>query len=374
MNIVFNGEAVRLARVFHGYSLDDVAERVGKTKQYLHKIEVGQSSPTDSLKQRLADILSVEKEFFSLNGAELVSEEQIHFRKVLTTRSTVKLVAIAKAEIFRRLAEYLDAQLELPPVRFPSVESYRNAEDIERIAEKCRIEWGLGEGPISNMTRLMETLGALVTTFSDVSPQIDALSVPLKRPFVVRNDAKESTCRMRFDMGHECGHFVLHEGRTTGDRATETDANRFASALLLPRSVMARFFPRPKHQRLDWKGISEFKLTWKVSKAAILYRAHQLALISDDQYKSGVITLKRSSGQAIIESEDHLIPPEPPELIGQALKTIKENMGISSEGVAQALKVKPAFLSDFIPPEIFADSPATFSPENVIPFPGGRRR
>lgn len=373
MNAQFYGEAVRLARVFHGYSLDDVAERVGKTKQYLHKIEVGQSTPTEELKQRLADALAVETDFFSLSGAELVSEEQIHFRKLLTTRNTAKIVAIAKAEVFRRLVEYLDSLLDLPPVRFRSVESYRNAEDIEKIADNCRIEWGLGEGPIANMTRLAETLGALVTTFSEISSQIDALSVPLKRPFIVRNDAKESVCRMRFDIGHECGHFILHEGRTTGDRLTETDANRFASALLLPRSIMAKFFPRPKYQRLDWRGISEFKLTWKASKAAILYRAHQLALITDDQYRSGVITLKRT-GEATGEKEDHLIPPEPPELINQALKTIREQMGISSADVAHALKVKPAFLADFLPMDFAFDMPKTSYGNNVISFPRGRRR
>jgi Zn-dependent peptidase ImmA (M78 family)/DNA-binding XRE family transcriptional regulator len=373
MNAVFKGEAVRLARVFHGYSLDDVAERVEKTKQYLHKIEVGQSVPTEELKQRLADVLSVEMEFFSLNGAELVSEDQMHFRKLLTTRSTVKLVAIARAEVFRRLAEYLDDVLDLPPVRFPTIESYRNAEDIERIAESCRIEWGLGEGPIANMTRLAENLGALVTTFSDISAQIDALSVPLKRPFIVRNDAKESVCRMRFDLGHECGHFILHEGRITGDRLTETDANRFSSALLLPRSIMAKLFPRPKYQRLDWKGISEFKLTWKVSKAAILYRAHQLGIVTDDQYRSGVITLKRS-GQAIRENEDHLVPPEPPELIGQALKTLRDKLGVTSFDVAQALKVKPAFLANFLPNEFARDTPEILCGDNVISFPGSYRR
>lgn len=78
---------------------------------------------------------------------------------------------------------------------------------------------------------------------------------------------------------------------STGDRATESQANRFASALLLPRTAMAKYFPRPIGGRIDWQGLSQFKLTWKVSKAAIIYRAHQLGLLTDAQYKTAFSVL-----------------------------------------------------------------------------------
>nr|WP_252971199.1 helix-turn-helix transcriptional regulator [Marinobacter sp. DS40M8] len=64
MTIEFEGAALRLARIFCGLSLEEVAEKVNKSRQYLHKLETGQSNPTPELSAELADALSVEVVFF----------------------------------------------------------------------------------------------------------------------------------------------------------------------------------------------------------------------------------------------------------------------------------------------------------------------
>ncbi|UYO93932.1 helix-turn-helix domain-containing protein [Pollutimonas sp. M17] len=342
MNLVFDGASLRLARVFSGLALDEVASRVGKTRQYLHKLETGQGTPTAQLAQDLADALQVEVGFFAPKARHL-HEEQFHFRKLLTTKATIRQVAIARGEMVDILIKYLDQELHLPEINIPNIPQPRTYEDLERTAEYCRKEWELGLGPIDNMTRLAENLGTVVTTFNGISKEIDALSVSVERPFIVRNIAKESACRHRFDIAHELGHLVMHEGLVTGDRVTESQANRFASALLMPRSMMAKLFPRPNGTRLDWKGMKEFKLTWKVSKAAILFRARQLELITEGQYKTGVITL-RKYGESNGEKDDYLIPHEPPETMAKALLVLATKKGIHSDDIAKALHIKPALL------------------------------
>jgi Zn-dependent peptidase ImmA (M78 family) len=182
-----------------------------------------------------------------------------------------------------------------------------------------------------------------VTSFESVSDDVDALSVPLDRPFIVRNTAKKSPCRQRFDIAHEVAHLILHGGISTGDRVTESQANRFASALLLPRSAMAKYFPRPIGGRIDWQGLSQFKLTWKVSKAAIIYRAHQLSLLTDAQYKTAFFGLKRK-GEAIDEKEDFLIDHEKPELFHKALNVLLSDLGFSAESLARRLNVSTDML------------------------------
>lgn len=337
MNQQFNGANMRLARVFHGLSLDDLAGLVGKSRQFLHKLETnGSAEPTAELATEISQHLDVTTDFLYLPSADALREENVHFRKLFTTRSLVKQAAMAKAEMFMRLVSFLDAHLELPPVSIPTVTGVETADEIEQAAEKCRRYWELGLGPIDNMVRVAERAGAIVTTFSSVSAEVDALSYAAGRPIIVRNDAKPSACRQRFDIAHEIGHFVLHQGLQTGCRTTESQANRFASAFLLPRSMMAAHWPKPRGSRLDWVGMSKFKLTWKVSKAAMLYRARQLDLIDDAQYKSGVITLRRT-GEALSEREDSQIQLEQPTMVRQALEVLFRQGGKTFSALSQEL-------------------------------------
>jgi Zn-dependent peptidase ImmA (M78 family)/DNA-binding XRE family transcriptional regulator len=333
----FNGANLRLARVFCGLSLDDLAVRVNKSRQFLHKLETSNANaPTIELAANLAQSLQVTKDFFYRPQMPTLPEESVHFRKLFTTRSAIKQAAIAKAEMFLQLVDYLEKHLKLPAVSIPTIADIKSANDIEQSAELCRRNWGLGLGPIDNMVRAAERAGAIVTTFNGVSAEVDALSYAQKRPVIVRNDAKLSACRQRFDVAHEMGHFVLHQGVQTGTRVTESQANHYASAFLLPRSMMASHWPRPKGGRLDWVGMRNFKLTWKVSKAAILYRAHQLGLIDDTLYKSGVITLRRT-GEATCEREDSQIPLEQPNMIRQALQLLCSRVMETPRSLAEDL-------------------------------------
>jgi len=60
-----------------------------------------------------------------------------------------------------------------------------------------------------------------------------------------------------------------------------------------------------------------------VSARAIIYRAHQLGLITAQQYRSANIQL--SSGQSKVEKYDEQITPEEPELLNNSLKLLEKN-------------------------------------------------
>lgn len=344
MSFTFNCNELRLARIFNELTLEELAEKVNKTRQYLHKLETGQTEPTKELLEKLAENLKVNPSFFTKSDVIPIREEQCHFRKLLTTRLQTKQLTISRIEFVRRLVKYLDQILNLPQVNIPE-KAPLSLDDIEKAAEFCRKEWGLGYGPISNINRLAESKGIIIANFQQTK-EIDALSVVGQRPIIIRNEFKESACRQRFDIAHEIGHFVLHSGTTTGDRTTESQANHFASAFLIPRTMMAKLFPRLRGSQFDWKAISEFKLTWKVSKAAILYRAHQLNLIDNIQYKTGIIALKRG-GEAIKEKEDDLIPQESPELLSLAFSVLA-SQGIYAEDIASKLYITPDLLEKIV--------------------------
>lgn len=320
----FHGNSLRLARLFQNKTLNDVAIELGVTRQYVSRWETGQAVPSKDQINSLCCALSVQPDFFNTYDTKQVGEHQFHFRKLRSTKVSTKNNTVALGEIFRRLAVLIETKIELPEVNFPSYEVHSPAE-IEQAAEACRKHWLLGLGPIDNMTRVVENAGALVTNFKGVSSEVDALSITATRPLIVRNDAKESPGRLRFDLAHECGHFVMHEGQVTGDKQTESEANHFASAFLLPRSSFTADFPQMT--RISWGLIREIKQHYRVSKACILYRARQLNRLTEQQYKGAIIRLKKHEGRQ--EKDDYLLGnKEQPELINNALTAIKDHFGL----------------------------------------------
>jgi Zn-dependent peptidase ImmA (M78 family) len=345
----FNGGQLRLARHYWGATLQDVADAIGKTRQFASQLEAGKAKPTieDPIVQILAGKLKVAPGFFFKPSGRQIAEEQAHFRKLATTKASTKQTVLARGSVFDEVVEYIDKRVRLPIVDFPDYSGVETAEEIERAAERVRAHWELGLGPISHMVRVVERAGAVVAFFRDASTEVDALSITSRRPVIVRNDAKQSPFRQRFDIAHELGHLVLHEGHVTGDRKTEGEANRFASAFLLPRSTFLKVFPK-RGSRLDWAGIRDLKLTFMVSKAAILYRAKSLGLLDDTQYKGAVISL-RNRGEAVEEAEDSLVSKEEGEIITQALQVLSNGHGISVQRLASDIDVTSEFLAEIIP-------------------------
>lgn len=316
----FRGEQLRLARLAFGYSLDEVGASVGATRQFIHQLEVDAKPPSRDLVIELARALGVTPRFFSVASRSTVRPEQCHFRKQATTPASITSQVLARGSILDALAEELDNRLELPTVNFPE-SSPQTLDQVESAAEAAREHWGLGaSGPITNMTRVVENAGAIVTHFAGVSDRVDALSMDRRRPIIVRSEAKQSLCRLRFDLAHECGHLVMHRGIQTGDRQTEEQANRFASAFLLPRAPFLHMFPRSRY--LNWDLIFHIKLQWKVSARAVLRRAFDLGVISPDQYRTGNIHLAKT-GQTKVEKFDADLPMENAELLDAAMDALE---------------------------------------------------
>lgn len=340
----FLGQSLRLARLFHGLSLQELADQVGRSKQYLNKIEAGLERPTAAIEATLAEKLLVLPEFFYFADPMPIADDQCHFRKQLTTKAALRQIARARGEMLKRLVSVLDERLTLPAYRF-LVSEPASAEAIEQAAEKSRIDWGLRLGPISNMTRVAENSGAVVVKVDGLADEIDAVSFATRRPVITLNANGKSTCRARFAIAHEIGHLSLHVGVQTGDRLTESQANRFASAFLMPRTYFAgECRAAVRGIRLNWSALSEIKRKWGVSKAAILYRGRQLGVFSEAQYKTGVIHLNRH-GEALRESEDSEILDEQPEIVADGLIILEKQCGLPRAAIAREMRVQSRLVS-----------------------------
>jgi Zn-dependent peptidase ImmA (M78 family) len=359
----FIGSNLRLIRLFHDLSLTDLGERVNVSKQFLSRVETGAESVSTLLETSLVEALEVLPEFFYHVDVNPIADEQCHFRRQLTTKVVLRQVARARGEMLKKLVVVLDENVELPPYQVVAADP-DSPETIERAAETFRMLFGLGMGPLSNVTRIAENAGAIVLRVHGLAQEIDAVSFATKRPLIALNGDGRSACRERFGIAHELGHFALHIGVLTGDRLTETQANRFASALLMPRGTFAsecRIAMRGT--RLNWAGLSELKMRWGVSKAAILFRGRQLGVFSDDQAKAGYVGLNRH-GEALKESEDHLIPHEAPEVVTESLKVMKEHFGVPQAAIAREMRVRPSLLQNLL------TLPQAEKSSNVVNFLG----
>lgn len=366
-NKTFIGDKLRLARLLKGITQQQLGSLVSTTRQYIHQLESGSRQPAEDVLLALCEALSVTPPFFASQLATDVKPEQCHFRKRKTTPVGLANRVLAYSTIFEQLVLYIQNYIDLPAINFPLVDhdatKYSNSE-IEQAAESCRRLWGLGtNNPISNVTRALENNGIIITQFSGVSEKVDALSVNRKYPIIVRNDAKESVCRMRFDLAHECGHFILHDGIETGKPQTESEADKFASAFLFPRAAFYKEFPDFRGRRLNWKLIYDLKIRWKLSVRAIIYRANYFGLITAQQYRSANVWLNKT-GQSKKERHDNLISAEPPELLKSTIDLLDQQFGDSFKHIANKLGVHPELLSQITG----IDYQAKPGHDNIIPL------
>ncbi|MDR5879661.1 XRE family transcriptional regulator [Caballeronia sp. LZ032] len=369
--MTFIGSNLRTARLFHGLSQQDLGDQIGCSKQFLSRIESGVDVPTSALVTRLCDTVAVLPEYFVEPDPMPIADEQCHFRKQLTTKAVLHQIARARGEFLKRMVNVMDEHLDLPRYGFEEGDT-TTVEAIEQAAERAREHWELGLGPIQNMTRIAENAGAVVMPINGLAPEIDAISFATRRPVIAMNADSHSASRARFGIAHEIGHFCLHIGVQTGDKVTESQANRFASAFLMPRRYFAAECRAAlRSTRLNWSALVDIKRRWGVSKAAILYRGRQLGVFSEEQYRSGVIGLTRR-GEARREVEDEQMPFEVPELIADSIQVLREAFGISRTSLAQEMRVQASLLDELLAAR-FDHGAFSSKPDNVYSMSVGRR-
>jgi Zn-dependent peptidase ImmA (M78 family) len=306
----------------------------------------------------LAAALLVEPEFLSRPVGDDIPQDACNFRKLQSSRVKDIEQVLAHGELLSELLELLETDLEFPKPNFPQL-AVETLDDVDRVALRARTHWGLTlDQPIVSTIRVAENAGAVVVKFPGVSSDIDALSMAAKRPLIIRSSEKEKPTRLRFDIAHEIGHLVMHQKFRPKIEEAERQANRFASAFLLPAKPFAREFPRGR--KLDWHAIFAIKRAWNASAQAILRRAYDLQLIDAAQYKSGNVFIskqgyKRAEPYEAVESEK-------PEVLRSALIAMQHSDGLLPRDVAHRLNVQPLLLGKLLGLEMpdisAADAPA----------------
>jgi Zn-dependent peptidase ImmA (M78 family)/transcriptional regulator with XRE-family HTH domain len=337
----FSGARLRVAREFQGLTGAQLAEQVSVSQPFLSKLEGGEKVPGDILLSALSETLGFDGAFFFSPPFEEFKDGECHFRSRKTTPLKVKRRALAHGSLFGMLVSYFDARVGLPKRSIPHYPQGASL-DLAGLADQCRDHWGLGSDvPITNMTRVLENAGAVVTRFTGQNAKVDAFSRTGQRDVIVLNTLKGSS-HSRWDLGHELGHIVMHRGLICGPDDFEKQADKFAAEFLLPRRALEREF-RPR--RLDWGMLFDLKQRWKTSASALVRRAHELGLLSSSDYRRAY---KYYHAKRWHEGEPYESVAEEPEIVPTALRVLEIKKGESPLEIARKLHWQPHIMEEVL--------------------------
>ncbi len=285
MTEVFVSSRLSMARSLRGLTAAALAKSAGVSPEWLSKVESG-VTPGDDLVARIASNLDLPVEFFYRDLNPLPASEEFHFRASSKLALKDENGARSLASLASELSEWMDYTYELPIPGIPDIQELVGADlhaDVEMAAEALRSYWGLGVAPISNMVGLLESKGARVFSVSGGYKEIDAFSFRHASSAIVFLNPAKSAERLRFDLAHELGHLLLHGGSLSqkDTRAVEREANDFASAFLMPRAGLLGSL----RGSVSLNDLPKLRDVWKASSMAIVFRLHQLRVLSDWTYR-----------------------------------------------------------------------------------------
>lgn len=342
---MFNPARLDLARKRARLSARVLADKAGISPVTLSRVLNGKQRPDEQTISALAKALGYPITFFDLPEVDEIDASVASFRSMKAMTALERDAALASGMIAYELIDMAKRAFELP---MPDLlDLGHDCRDPEDAARHLRKYWGIGERPIGHMIKLLEFKGVRVFSLSENTRNVDAFSCWRKdEPYVFLNTFKTPE-RTRFDAAHELGHLILHKHGGPNQRSAEAEADKFASAFLMPAADVMSIIPRVT-------GLSQLisaKARWGVSLAALTYRTYKLGLITEWQYRNMFINMDRTREINGIERE-----------YSDIWKKLLQEMwrdGLSKERIARELHV-PQYEIDNL---VFGLTPIVHAPE-----------
>ena len=268
-----------LARQFRQLSQTGLAKDARITQAALSKIESGELTPSPETEKNIIKALNFPKSFFEVHCNDAISTLSFHaYRKSASV--PVSQIQRIHAELHIKHSHYSKISPYLPKQNLPS--SLFEIKEPSLLAKELRAYWGVGDNPIENITMLIEQSGIPVYLCDFGSASIYGVttkdSESVKAIFLNKNQPAD---RYRFSLAHELFHYIAHADEIECTDEMEDEANLFAAELLLPASQL--YEPL---RNLKLETLVRLKQEWRVSMAALIYRAKSIGSINAVQSTS----------------------------------------------------------------------------------------
>lgn len=342
----FRPERLIEARAARGLTQVALADLSGRKSSNISRWESGEQLPEPEALEAVARGLNLPVSYF-LGPSVQHGVAPMFARSMAATSKAMRARVSARLRWAQDVSLYLQQELDLPAPHVPTLEVQDfheiRDEDIERMAARCREEWGLGLGPVADVLLVLENAGIIVVKERIDSGNMDGLSNWSSadgRPYVFLATDKQTCVRSRMDAAHELGHLVLHRGlteRTLYDAAAfkeiERQAFAFAGAFLLPAESFGAEVWSP-----SLPAFQALKSRWKVSIGAMIMRCFSLGII-DDESKQRLFKHYSAKGWRKEEPLDRELEPEQPRLLGRSIKLLCDEKIVTRTQLLEDLRL-----------------------------------
>lgn len=324
-----NPQMVLLAREMNGLVIVELAEKLGISRSYMHKIESDAQAINPDLMNGLTKTLGLPAEFFYQDGEVIPSylnyrrREKVPAKDINRIEANINLYRLG----IQKLLKNTGFNHAVLPVL--STDKTRSPQDCARALRKM---WKVPKGVIENLSNILEEKNVLHVCFDFVTDRVDGKSVYTRdgQPIIFTNDRLLGD-RQRFTLAYQIGHLVMHANiENTFGKDISHEANLFAAEFLMPEKDIIKDL----ENGLTMDKLAMLKKKWKCSMISIVYRAHDLNLITDNQK----LYLEKQFNQLKIRRREPVeldIPREQPKLLRELITKYKQKQKLSVKQLAQ---------------------------------------
>lgn len=277
LNEKLNPQMLTLIRELRGYSQMDLALEVGVSRSNISRFEQDNLNLSETSLNNILKILNFPPSILKarieiIPSAFYRRRDKVSMRLLMQIDANINLYQLNIRDLFQ--AMHISAP-ELPLLPLSETQTPNQS------ATKLRKIWKLPKGAVSNLTEILESHGIITVPVDLETDRVDGRSVLMddKFPIIFYNKNLLGD-RLRFTLAYELGHLVMHT-RTQLKRVEDLshEANMFAAEFLMPATDIEKDF----NEDVDIDLLAALKAKWKVSMHALLYRANDLNIITDNQ-------------------------------------------------------------------------------------------
>lgn len=246
------GIRLKALRTARRQTQDDVMKVIGlKDRQTVSAIENGERHLKGEELIRLIKYFKVDPDYFT-DPFRLVGEGQFNWRQSHCTGETLGAYQ-ERAGTWIALYRQLTADTERPgPKERRSLRLWSHSSFEQACAEGERLvsDYNMGDVPARQLSHVMENDFGILSLMVDADNGISGAACRLPEIDAVCVNRKENPGRRNFDLAHEFFHILtwdtmppkhIEAASENGGSRVEKLANNFASALLMPRSLILKF-------------------------------------------------------------------------------------------------------------------------------------